>query len=1418
MASLSADELAWRRSHPVVRVGVFAGDHLPAETWVAGHPEGLGPDYARLLASKVGLRLSFDPFTDWEPVSWPAAWEMPRYDLLLGQPNTATRRSHFQFLRPYLKGYLMLVARRGDVRIRDEADLDRARIVVERRYLETATWAVKRFPRALILYAEDGREALRMVADGEADAYIGHTEYRTQTLLHQRPADDLVLLGALNVPAVQIGLAIPLRDAMLTRVLRKAEAEVRPAELLRLQQRWGVDMLPQAMSPVAGMTANDRRVLDNLPVLRLGYETNRPPYSFVNANGEFDGMAADYLAAVRKVLGLRLQLVPARDLNELQQMVQAGEVDMVAAAMMGDFRGDDLMFSRAYERFPEVIVARVHGPVIAGPEDLRGRRVAAREEAGLLARLSIVLDQSTLVPVGSNEAGLALVADGKADAFIGTFPAIDALIRDRYAARLQMVGPTGLDHELAFGVRRNHAALLPMVDRVLAGIGDDEKRTIRARWLSNEYRFGVPWGWVLGILLAGGAIVAVMSVAHLGMRRQVRARTAAERKLADQLQFQERLLNNIPYPVFVKDTQGRYLAVNLAYSKRYGVDSRQLIGRTLLETRHLPVEIDAIHAFEMSVFDTGEHLTREVRTESPDSPGGERYELLWIHIFELGNGEHAGLLGTAVDITEIRVAEARARASELRLAEIARTLPSAVFELRVSADGKRRFTYAGGDTLGTIGLTPEQMVADETLAFSHVYVDDRQLLASNVAAAAEAMEPMQQFDVRMHSVHGLRWIRTAGGPPRRGNDGSVDWSGYWIDVTDSHEQAQALARANAEAKAAVATKAAFLAMMSHEIRTPMAGVLGLVELLAQTHTDREQANMLSMVQDSARTLLQILDDILDFSRIDSGRLELESAPFDLRALADGVIGLFSARAREKGLRLYCVIDWRLAAQFTGDAVRIRQIITNLLSNAIKFTHHGHVEVQIDLVGESEDGQRLSITVVDTGIGISGEQFLRLFRPFTQAESSTTRRFGGSGLGLIICQRLATLMGGTVQLQSTPDEGTRATFELMLPVAATLQPLPGFAGKTAVLCTRDAMFARELANALSSMGFSVAEVEPADWDTLDCDRTDLFLVDRRLVESGQRPKHGRCLLLDDSNSHAGDAIAAQAHGVLHGNPLLWRSLRDACHAVFEQPAPIEAASERSGPRSRQHRWARILVAEDHPVNRAVISRQLGHLGFDHSLATDGEQALAMLADDAFDLLITDCDMPRMDGYALTRHIRASEPGATRRLPIIALSASALPEDVQRCNDAGMDGFLSKPMTLHELDSMLARHLDPGPGVGPWDVAPPMLADPMALLTETLGSADDAQSLLKELLSTCREDMREFDAALAAGDTLRQTRLLHRMNGALALLRDMPPANRDGIGALPLTRQRDLLLRCLDRLDRLLDTPDDDVAGHVADGRA
>jgi two-component system, NarL family, sensor histidine kinase EvgS len=560
----------------------------------------------------------------------------------------------------------------------------------------------------------------------------------------------------------------------------------------------------------------------------------------------------------------------------------------------------------------------------------------------------------------------------------------------------------------------------------------------------------------------------------------------------------------------------------------------------------------------------------------------------------------------------------------------------------------------------------------------------------------------------------------------------------------------------------VAAKGAFLAMMSHEIRTPMAGVLGLVELLSRTPLSTEQSHMIGMVQDSAVALLQILDDILDFSRIEAERLELEPEPFDLRRLADGAAGTFAARAQQKNLRLYLVLDWRLAAEHQGDANRIRQIVNNLLSNALKFTVSGHVELRVDMLGEEAGAQRLRFTVTDTGIGISKDQLNRLFQPFTQAETSTTRRFGGTGLGLSICRRLAHLMGGDVRLSSEVGTGTQAVFEAVLPVARPSSGVLGMAEKRALVCTRDAMLERELANAFSAMGLMVMEVDPGDVAEFTAEDADIYVADAQLVEEGVAVAGVPTIhVLPDTDPRGFHVDNGKI--MLCGSPLLWRSALEACRLALGmrvEPVPAEMAATGAA------RALRILVAEDHPINRAVIARQLDLLGYDHVVVEDGLQAYGAWREARYDLLITDCHMPVLDGYALTLRIRQAEEGTSAHLPIIALSASALPEQVERCRSAGMDDFLAKPVQLEELRQKITA-VSQRSGAEPVGAEAPS-ADPLTYLSEVFGSEDQVKSLLEGLLEAGHADVARLDAAMAAGDLQAQQDLIHRLIGSLRLV--------------------------------------------------
>ncbi len=1149
--SLEPQELAWIEAHPVVKVGVFAGDNLPVESWVAGRAEGMGVDYARLLARRLGVQLEFLPYAPGSYESSTSSDETLPFDLLLGEPITADGSRRFNYLKPLIDGPPTMVTRKDANTIRYESDLAHMRLVVERNFPSLAAEIGARLPEATLLFANDGQQALDMLVSGRADVYIGGTPERTQVLVSRRKVDDVSIISPLNFSSTQIAPAVPRERALLWQLLRKAEADISASELAQLRANWGVDDTPAGGSAtLPGLSAEETDWLHHLKPLRLGYEVNRYPYTFANSNGEFDGLAQDYIELISKRLGVGIRPVPARDWQELIRMVQAGEVDMVAAAMPDDFLDSGMLFTRPYEHFPEVIVTRLGAPPAVRLEDLADRSVALREGPGHLPLFRRLLSRSRLFPMASNEDGLAAVATGKADAYIGTLPAVDPLIRERFG-NLQAAGKTGTDEGLAIGVAQEYAPLVPLINRMLVGMTDRQREEMRNRWLRIAYLYGVPWAWVLMGSLVATLAVAVVVYFYTRLRRLMRAKLLTEQELADQLLFQQELLEVMPHPVFVKDPDGRYIAVNRAYEAMHNCTRANLIGRTAAEAGHLSAT-----------------------------------EALWAQDLDAKLMEQGGEISLLLDSAPRGEGESSSQAM---------------------------------------------------LLWSRCLIDTRQQVIGQL--------------------------------------------GTMVDVTNLRD-------AKAAAEAAVTAKGAFLATMSHEIRTPMAGVLGLIELMALTTSDLEQRRMLVMAKDSASALLQILDDILDVSRIESGKLVLDVQPFDLRALVDGVVGVFTAVARQKGLRLYATLDQRLAGEYRGDAGRVRQIITNLLSNALKFTERGHVELRVDVQGDLLNEQRLRIAVSDTGIGIAEEQLALLFQPFTQAEVSTVRRYGGTGLGLTISRQLARQMNGDIRLISAEGLGTQASFEVTFGVESNLTIQPLLEGRGAVIHTHDALLERSLAHALAALGMTPVGGARDGAASPMLGGCDIVFMDARATSESAVPPHVPVVHLSEIPDPRG-FYREEGLLMLSGYPLMWHAVQDACHAALGGEAP---AVENVANVAASRRKSRVLVAEDHPINRAVIAHQLERLGYEHKVVENGQQVLQVLAHERFDILLTDCHMPVMDGYVLTQRIRDIERDIGVHLPIIALSASVQREQVQRCYDAGMDDFIAKPVPLDALEATLARHLE------------------------------------------------------------------------------------------------------------------------------
>lgn len=372
------------------------------------------------------------------------------------------------------------------------------------------------------------------------------------------------------------------------------------------------------------------------------------------------------------------------------------------------------------------------------------------------------------------------------------------------------------------------------------------------------------------------------------------------------------------------------------------------------------------------------------------------------------------------------------RALEKRFAEVTNNLPAVVHQATLSESGEVTFPFVVGDLPALFGITVEEAMANGEALIDRIDPSDRVHLRQAIARAV-ADGGGFDLDFRTQTEHGTRWIR-ANSLPYQTDDNRWHWTGYWIDVTDQRRQWQDLVEAKASAEDALKAKADFLAMMSHEIRTPMSGVIGLLEILSYTPLDEEQKTIVDTTGDSAQMLRQILDDILDYSKMEAGALELDAAPFSMRQVIQSAVQMLTPLSDAKQLPIEATFDSRIAEAHVGDDVRMRQILFNLLSNAIKFTELGRVDVSVVLKSESEGSQRLILSVSDTGIGISDDHQAGLFQPFAQAEASTARRFGGTGLGLSICHQIVSLMGGTITLQSRLGEGTTVVVDVTLPIA------------------------------------------------------------------------------------------------------------------------------------------------------------------------------------------------------------------------------------------------------------------------------------------------------------------------------------------------------------------------------------------------
>jgi len=576
----------------------------------------------------------------------------------------------------------------------------------------------------------------------------------------------------------------------------------------------------------------------------------------------------------------------------------------------------------------------------------------------------------------------------------------------------------------------------------------------------------------------------------------------------------------------------------------------------------------------------------------------------------------------------------------------------------------------------------------------------------------------------------VSWALTTKVPLRSRTGEIIGTFGISKDITALKQTEADLAAARDAAEQAARAKSAFLATVSHEIRTPMNGVIGMTNLLLDTKLDEEQRDFAETIRNSAEALLAIINDILDFSRVEAGKLTLEIVDFDLRETIEETTELLAEQGRKKGLEIGSFVPIEVWTRLRGDPGRLRQVLVNLVGNAIKFTEHGEVFVNVSQVDETETHTQVRIEVTDTGIGIPYQAQARLFTAFTQVDNSTTRRYGGTGLGLAVSKQLVELMGGRIGVKSAPGQGSQFWFTLRLEkqphaLRTELEEIRRLAN-VRVLVVDDNATNRKILHhqilgwrmrngsaasgreALAILKAEAAAGDPYDLVILDLQMPEMDgLMLAQAIKAEPALAATRLILLSSlGRKLTPEEMRASGISAYLIKPVRQSELYNSLVlAMASGPLPLgrrrftsPALDVMSAPRENQPRTVRILLAEDNAVNQKVALRQLKKLGYAADAVGNGLEVLEALARIPYPVVLMDCHMPEMDGLEATRQIRARERSGRANgrdhppVRIIAMTADAMQGDREKCLAVGMDDYISKPVRLADLQAALRRNLD------------------------------------------------------------------------------------------------------------------------------